>query len=125
MDYSNQLQKQFNTDLSAEFPLQLIMLFSMDIVKEELAKLKSIKKFLEFLMNQPLIYSNVPDIVTSLLLFLTLPVTSANSERSFSKLKIIKNYLRSTQQQDHLSELAILAIEGKEAEQMDIKELIR
>ena len=40
-------------------------------------------------------------------------------------MKIIKNYLRSTQQQERLSELAILAIEAKEAEQMDIKELIR
>lgn len=75
--------------------------------------------------NQPLIYSNVPDVVTSLLLILTISVTSANSKKSFSKMKIIKNYLRSTQQQDRPSELAILSIEAKEAEQMNIKELIR
>jgi len=123
IDYSNTLQKKFNTDLTTEFPLQLVMLVSMDIVKEELAKLNSIKEFIEFLMNRPLIHSSVPDVVTSLLLFLTIPVTSANSERSFSKMKIIKNYLRSTQQQERHSELAILAIEAKKAEQMDIRNL--
>ena len=36
------------------------------------------------------------DVVTALLLFLTLPVTVASAERSFSKLRLIKNYLRST-----------------------------
>jgi len=66
------------------------MLVSMDIVKEQLSKLNSIKEFIEFLMNQPLIYSSVPDVVTSLLLFLTIPITSANSDRSFLKMKIIK-----------------------------------
>jgi len=40
-------------------------------------------------------------------------------------MKIIKNYLSFTQQQQRLSKLAILAIEAKEAEQMDIKKLIR
>jgi len=55
MDYSNKLQNKFNTDLTTEFPLQLVMLVSMDIVKEELAKLNSIKQFIEFLMNQLLI----------------------------------------------------------------------
>jgi hypothetical protein len=37
-----------------------------------------------------------PDLCTAFLLLLTLPVTVAASERSFSKLKLIKNYLRSS-----------------------------
>jgi len=41
------------------------MLVSMDIVKEELAKLNLIKEFVEFLMNQPFIKSSIPDVVTS------------------------------------------------------------
>lgn len=39
------------------------------------------------------IYSNL---ITALKVFLTLPVTIASAENSFSKLKLIKNYLRST-----------------------------
>ena len=37
-----------------------------------------------------------PEVVTGLVFCLKIPVTVANAERSFSKLKFIKNYLRST-----------------------------
>ena len=39
--------------------------------------------------------TSFPNVVTSLKLFLTIPVSVASGERSFSKLKIIKNYLPS------------------------------
>jgi len=42
-------------------------------------------------------------------------VTVATAERSFSKLKLIKNYLRSVMNQDRLSALSILSIEHEEA----------
>lgn len=41
-------------------------------------------------------------------LFLTLPITSASCERSFSKLTIVKNKLRSTTLQQRLEDLMIL-----------------
>lgn len=56
-------------------------------------------------------------ISTALRIYLTLPVTVAEGERSFSKLKLIKNYLRSTMTQDRLTNLAIISIESK----IDIK----
>jgi hypothetical protein len=40
-------------------------------------------------------------------LVLTIPVTSAADERSFSALKKLKNYLRNLQSQDWLSSLAL------------------
>lgn len=43
---------------------------------------------------------------------LVLPVTSAACERSFSALKLIKSYLRSTMCDSRLSSLAILSIES-------------
>ena len=54
------------------------------------------------------------------MLFRALPVTVANAERSFSKLKIIKTYLRSTMSQDRLDELAMLAIENEEAKSLNV-----
>uniref|UniRef100_A0A673B287 TTF-type domain-containing protein n=1 Tax=Sphaeramia orbicularis TaxID=375764 RepID=A0A673B287_9TELE len=61
------------------------------------------------------------EVCTALLLFLTLPVTVATSERSFSKLKLIKNHLRSTMGQERLSGLAILSIENERAGKMYIR----
>ncbi|ELU00718.1 hypothetical protein CAPTEDRAFT_118897, partial [Capitella teleta] len=51
-----------------------------------------------------------PCIVILLRIFITWPVTTATGERSFSSLKCIKSYLRSTMGEDHLNGLAHLFI---------------
>ena len=45
-------------------------------------------------------------------------------ERSFSKLKLIKSYLRSIMSQERLSELAILSIENEMLTEFECKNLI-
>ena len=57
-------------------------------------------------------------------ILLTIPVTIASTERSFSKLKLIKSYLRSTMSQERLSGLAILSIKKKMLEELEYKNLI-
>lgn len=57
-------------------------------------------------------------------IMLTLPVTVAHAERSFSKLKLIKSYLRSTMSQERLSGLATLSIEKDMVEKLDYTNLI-
>jgi len=52
-----------------------------------------------------------PNIEIALQIFLTLPVTVALCERSFSKLRLIINYLRSSMAQERLCEFAIIFIE--------------
>lgn len=51
-----------------------------------------------------------PCIYTILGVLLTMPPTSASCERSFSGMKRIKNYLRSTMRSDRLSSLALIHI---------------
>jgi hypothetical protein len=56
---------------------------------------------------------------------LTIPVTVAKEERSFSKLKLIKTYLRSTMCQERLSDLAILSIENAISQELNYGDLIK
>ena len=50
-----------------------------------------------------------PNFSVALRIALTVPVTVASAERSFSKLKLIKTYLRSTMTQDRLVGLATIS----------------
>ena len=58
-------------------------------------------------------------------ILLTIPVTVASGERSFSKLKLIKTYLRSKMTQDRLSSLGTLSIENDIAENLDFSALMK
>ena len=53
------------------------------------------------------ILPSVPDVATAIKLFLTLPVTVASAKSSFTKLKLIKTYLRSSMAQERLSGLLV------------------
>src|SRR6218665_485764 len=57
-------------------------------------------------------------------IFCTLPVTVASAERSFSQLKRIKSYTRSTMAQDRLQGLALLCIESDLAKTIDYDAVI-
>ena len=54
----------------------------------------------------------------------TVHVTVASAERSFSKLKLLNNYLRSTMTQERLNGLATLCIEKKLLDEIDINPII-
>ena len=55
--------------------------------------------------------NTVPNIVIMLRIFLTIAVSVTTCERSFSKLKLIKNYFRSSMSTLQLRNLATLSIE--------------
>lgn len=67
---------------------------------------------------------NFPNIFTALRIALTLPVSVASGERSFSKLKIIKDYMRSTMSQERLVGLAMMSIEEDILLEIDIESII-
>lgn len=52
-----------------------------------------------------------PTLVEMLKVYATLPVSTATVERSFSKLRLIKNQLRSLCSEERLSDLLLIAIE--------------
>ena len=65
-----------------------------------------------------------PNVSVALRVVLTIPVTVASGERSFSKLKLIKTYLRASMKQDRLNGLALLSIENAVASELDYSGMI-
>jgi len=64
-------------------------------------------------VEEALIFSNTklfPEVGRLLEVLLTLPVTNAEAERSFSVLRRVKTYLRSTMVEQRLNSLALLAV---------------
>jgi len=80
----------------------------------EIKNCKSVKDILVLLLTCDVL-SSLPELGSACVLFCTLPVTVFTAERSFSKLKLIKSYLRSSIAQDRLDSLALISIENKAA----------
>jgi len=55
-----------------------------------------------------------PIIYSLLIISCTLPNTSAEAERSFSLMRRIKNYLRSTMREEQISDLSVIAMNYSE-----------
>lgn len=66
-----------------------------------------------------------PNLLIALQIMLTTPVTVFSAERSFSRLKLIKNYLRSSISQERFSSPAILSIKSEVANSIDFDDAIK
>jgi hypothetical protein len=65
-----------------------------------------------------------PNVSTAYRILFTVSVPVASAKRSFSKLKLLKNYLRSTLSQERLNSLATLCIEKRLLDEIDINTII-
>jgi hypothetical protein len=65
-----------------------------------------------------------PNISIALRIMLTISLTSAGAERSFSKLKLIKTYLQSTISQLQLTGLATIYMDKELSKQLNYEEII-
>ena len=95
------------------------------------SELKILKEVLQINENSPINVLNYikrlesfPNACITFRILLTIHVTVAATERSFSKLKLIKSYLRSIMSQKRLSRLTILSIEKEMLAKLESKILI-
>ena len=65
-----------------------------------------------------------PNILITLRIYLSLMISNCSGERSFSKLKLIKNQLRSCMTQKRLNSLTLLSIENDLLRNIDISSII-
>lgn len=66
-----------------------------------------------------------PNLRVAIQIMLTIAVSIASCERSFSKLKLILSYLRATMGQDRLSDLALLSVEREQTEKTNFDVIIQ
>lgn len=71
-----------------------------------------------------LLETTFPNVVVALKILLTQPVTVVTVERNFSKLKLIKTYLRSTIGQTRIVDLATIPKEKDTVYQCDYTKMI-
>lgn len=101
------LAKIYHTYLSQEFENEVLQFRTIydATFQENLSSLELLNAIWKMQLQ-----SIFGEFCVALRIFCTLPVTVAGRERPFSKLKLAKNYLRSTMGQDRLNGLTILLI---------------
>jgi hypothetical protein len=82
--------------------------------------LMSAPEILKFVMDADC----YPNVSVAYRILLTVTVTVALAERSFSKLKLLKNYLRSTMSQEKLNGLATCTIEKDILDTIDLNAVL-
>jgi len=65
-----------------------------------------------------------PNVHTLLTIMATLPVTSCETERTFSQLRLLKTYTRNSLGEDRLTGLALMKMHREIVESLDIGELV-
>ena len=65
-----------------------------------------------------------PNVSIAFQIFLTVPVTVASAEKSFSKLKLLRNCLRTTMLQERLNGLAMCSIEKDILDNIDLDMIV-
>ena len=106
---------------------------SVDITRERqllFARLKrmecpiSIAEICKQLRENQAILDMAPNFVTALKTYIVLPVSTCEAERSFSSLRRLKTYLRSTITQQRLNDLTVLTTHRDETEALDLNEAV-
>ena len=106
-----------------------VLKIDRQLLKSEISIFKSTAMFTDILNTEHTQIMSAelqqyPNLLLIMQLAMTLPVSSATCERSFSAMRRVKNYMRSTMLQDRFSALASLHIESDMARKIDIKQLI-
>ncbi|KAH9360670.1 hypothetical protein HPB48_004802 [Haemaphysalis longicornis] len=103
------LVETYKNDLEPAFPAEIIQFenFLQSSVCQDTSALGITK-----LLHKRQLINMFPNLYTALRMYLSIPVANCESERSFSKLSLIKKRLCSNRLDDKLNSLAIMSIES-------------
>ena len=119
---ANKLLKVYASNLDSDFPLEVVhFAFHLRSSPDLGSKTNTAQAQLSYLKKNCLI-ETFPNVAIILRIYLALPVANMEGERSFSALKKVKSYLRSSLTQDHVCGFCIMAIEKSFTKSMSFEE---
>ena len=114
----------FNLDrvqpLAEESGIDMVKLAPQLDIARNLLRNKRVESMEDVMNELLLLQRGFPEVYHLIKVAMTIPVTSATAERSFSVLKRIKTYLRATMGQERLTHLAVLSIERELSKSIDL-----
>ncbi|XP_060849613.1 uncharacterized protein LOC132928766, partial [Rhopalosiphum padi] len=117
------LQKQYPQDLDISFMNECIHFRSYLKDLPESVTTKSVLYLCKVLKDDNL-HDIYPYVNIALRMFLCVPASNTSAERSFSTLKRVKTYLRSSMSDNRLNSLAILNIESQLTNSLNYDKII-
>ncbi|XP_060836346.1 uncharacterized protein LOC132919011 [Rhopalosiphum padi] len=122
---ANYLVSIYSNDLESSLGNELIQFGSFVKIYIETRKdNEQWEMFLYRIIEENNLQCTFPNIEVVLRIYLVLMVSNCSGERSFSKMKLIKNRLRTSMTQRRLSELALLSIESDILRSLDFSQVV-
>jgi hypothetical protein len=115
--------REFNPDATDKIKRELRS-FKLDFAANGFPMGKNLEDLCVYLVSSSRVVL-YPIIHRLVVLVLTLPVSTATGERAFSKMKLIKGYLRSSMSEGMLSSLMVLGIETDLAKMITNEQVIQ
>lgn len=92
----------------------------LDVAKSRNVPIKNAEDVLKLIRNDDALSEMLPELKKLLCIMLVIPVSSCTSERSFSALRRLKTYIRSTMSQPRLNDISLLHVHHDEELNLDI-----
>ena len=95
----------------------------MQAANEQLKNVTSVRSIADALSASEIGMKMLSEVATLLKIYLTVPVTTATAERSFSVLRRLKTWLRSTMSQKRLNNLLVLHCHKGLTDELSLKHI--
>lgn len=118
---AKKLKEIYKDDLEEEFVNECLHLRGY-LIKREQVEMSPLR--LSKILHEDDLQGVFPNVDIALRIFFCTPASNCSGERSFSVLKRVKNYLRSSMLQERLNALAILNIESEMVQALDFDRLV-
>lgn len=126
-DACRKFSEHYSEDIESEFIDEMVhfkyfVLQLVDVGKNKIGPISAEESYKLIFDNMA--QSTFPNVMISLKIYRSLMITNATGERNFSKLKLIKNCLRSSMSQNRLNSLAIMSIENDILDKVNFQDVI-